>query len=266
MLEALWVSWGLNEIDETLLRRLLDADDYRVRAAAVRVLRYGGHQIEDQADLLLEAARDDHGRVRLEAIVAASWLEREPGLRILSEAAEKPLDDWMVHAHATAQAHLNNEEVSALQEREILTKLSGEELALFNKGREIYSRDGYCGTCHQLGGEGLSASGFPPLAGTRWVLGSEERLIKLTLKGLQGPIEVLGKQYGGQVPMTPFEGLLDDEEVAAVLTFVRNSFGNEAPAVSPATVKEVREVTREKRGFYTAEELLQVHPLVEHAE
>ncbi|MEX0747576.1 MAG: PVC-type heme-binding CxxCH protein, partial [Rhodothermales bacterium] len=265
LLEALWVTWGLNEIDETLLRRLLDADDYRVRAAAVRVLRYGGHQIPDQADLLLRAARDEHGRVRLEAIVAASWLEREPGLRILSGAAEKPLDNWMAHAHATAQAHLNNEEVTALQEREILTKLSGEELRLFNKGKEIYSRDGYCGTCHQLGGEGLSASSFPPLAGTRWVLGSEERLIMLTLKGLQGPIEVLGKQYGGQVPMTPFGGLLDDEEVAAVLTFVRNSFGNEAPAVSPATVEAVREATREKTGFYTAEELLQAHPLVEHA-
>jgi hypothetical protein len=98
------------------------------------------------------------------------------------------------------------------------------------------------------------------------VLGSEERLIKLTLKGLQGPIEVLGKQYGGQVLMTPFEGLLDDEEVAAVLTFVRNSFGNEAPSVSPATVEGVREAIRDKTGFYTAEELLQAHPLVKHAE
>ena len=73
LLEALWVTWGLNRIDETLLRRLLHANDYRARAAAVRVLRYAGHQIADQADLLLQAARAEHGRVRLETIVTASW-------------------------------------------------------------------------------------------------------------------------------------------------------------------------------------------------
>ena len=266
LLEALWVTWGLNEIDEALLRRLLEAEDYRARTAAVRVLRYAGHQIEDQADLLVQAARDDHGRVRLEAIVAASWLDQEEGLRVLAEAEKKPLDEWMEPAYATALAHLKGEEVTAQQERETQTKLKGEALALFEKGKEIYSRDGYCGTCHQPAGEGLSASGFPPLAGTDWVLGSEERLIKLTLKGLHGPIEVLGREYGGQVPMTAFEGLLSDEEVAAVLTYVRNAFGNEAPAVSPAKVEEVREAIEDKKGFYSPEELLEQHPHDEEAE
>lgn len=261
LLEALWVTWGLNRVDQDLLRRLLKAEDHRARAAAVRVLRYTGHQVADQTELLVEAARDEHGRVRLEAIVAASWLEKEDGLRVLAEAQKMPLDDWMIHAYATARAHLNGHEVDEMQEQEAQTKLTGEELALYNKGREIYSREGFCGTCHQPDGQGLEASGFPPLAGTEWVLGDEERLIKLTLKGLQGPIEVQGKQYPGQVPMTPFEGLLNDEEVAAVLTFVRNSFGNEAPAVSPARVKEVRNAVSGKTGFYAPEELLQEHPL-----
>ena len=74
----------------------------------------------------------------------------------------------------------------------------------------------FCGTCHQHDGNGLTAAGFPPLAGTKWVLGDEERLIKLTLKGLMGPIEVKGKKYPGLVPMTPFEGMLKDDEIAAV--------------------------------------------------
>src|SRR5690606_7912030 len=60
VLEALWVSWGLNKVDEGLLRQMLSAKDYRARAAAVRVLRYTGHQIEDQGELLLQAAQDDH--------------------------------------------------------------------------------------------------------------------------------------------------------------------------------------------------------------
>ena len=266
LLEALWVTWGLNEIDASLLRRLLQAEDYRARAAAVRVLRYAGHQIEDQTDLLVQAAGDEHGRVRLEAIVAASWLDQEDGLRVLAEAEKHPIDEWMEAPFATAQAHLNGEEVTAQQEREAQTKLEGEALVLFEQGREIYSRDGYCATCHQLGGEGLSASGFPPLAGTRWVQGDEERLIKLTLKGLHGPIEVLGREYGNQVPMTGFEGLLSNEEMAAVLTFIRNSFGNEASPISPEKVEEIRKAIEGKTGFYSPQELLEEHPFEDESE
>src|SRR5690606_37680119 len=88
-------------------RRLLAADDYRVRAAAVRVLRYVGHQVDDQADLLRAAAADEHGRVRLEAMVAATWLAREDGLAVVKEATAHPLDRWLLPVQATAQAHLN---------------------------------------------------------------------------------------------------------------------------------------------------------------
>jgi mono/diheme cytochrome c family protein len=260
LLEALWVSWGLNKIDEPLLRRLLQAKDYRARTAAVRVLRYGGHQVADQAGLLLQAARDEHGRVRLETIVAASWLDKEKGLSILAEAARKPLDRWMIHAHDTALAHLNGREVTPRPEKTVESDLKGADLELFTKGKEIYDREGYCATCHQPDGKGVAASGSPSLIGTKWVQGSEERLIKLTLKGLHGPIEVLGQKYPGQVPMTPFEGLLNDEETAAVLTFVRNSFGNNAPAISPAKVKEVRNSIKGKEGFYSPKELLEQHP------
>lgn len=263
LLEALWVSWGLNQVEEPLLRKLLDAEDYRVRAAAVRVLRYTGHQVDDQPGLLRQAAGDEHGRVRLEAIVAASWLDSEEGLAVLNEAANHPLDDWMSPSYEAAMSRLVGgppaEEMEEMEEPD----LAESDLELYRKGREIYGRDGYCGTCHQPDGRGLTAAGFPPLAGTRWVTGSEERLIKLTLHGLSGPIEVLGEEYPGSVPMTPFRGMLNDEEVAAILTYVRNSFGNEASAISPETVQKVREETSGKSGFYSPEELLQEHPLDE---
>lgn len=261
VLEALWVSWGLNQVDETLLRQVLQANDFRARAAAVRVFRYTGHQVADQADLLMQAAKDEHGRVRLEAIVAASWLAPERGLPIVEEAGKLPLDDWMIHAHETAVAHLNGRSVAEQKEEMIKTDLAGADRDLFIKGKEIYGREGYCITCHQVEGQGLDASGFPPLAGTKWVLGDEERLIKLTLKGLMGPIEVLGKTYPGQVPMTPFGGLLNDEEVAAVLTYVRNSFGNKATAIAPEQVKAVRAAIEGKTDFYSPAELLREHPL-----
>jgi glucose/arabinose dehydrogenase/mono/diheme cytochrome c family protein len=260
LLEALWASWGLNQVDQSLLRELLKAKDYHVRAAAVRVLRYNGHQVADQSELLTQAVGDENGRVRLEAIVAASWLDAAKGLGVLTEAAKKPFDDWMIYAYQTAEAHLNSKSVQEKSEETVATDLKGTERELFIKGKAIYAKEGYCATCHQQGGEGLSASGFPPLSNTNWVNGSEEKLIKLVLKGLQGPIEVLGKTYPGQVPMTPFEGLLNDEEVASVLTYVRNSFGNKASAVLPAKVKSVRESIKAKTGFYTPDELLKQHP------
>jgi mono/diheme cytochrome c family protein len=92
-------------------------------------------------------------------------------------------------------------------------------------------------------------------------LGNEERLIKIVLKGLLGPIEVNDKKYGGQVPMTPFGGLLKDKEVAAVLTYVRNSFGNKASAITPEKVKAVRAATANQKDIYTSEKLLMEHPL-----
>ena len=87
--------------------------------------------------------------------------------------------------------------------------------------------------------------------------GIQSGLIKLTLDGLIGPIEVLGESYPGQVPMTPFRNLLSDDEVAAVLTYVRNAFGNQASAITPAQVESVRVNTATRQGYYTADELLQ---------
>lgn len=261
LLEGMWVSWGLNQVEPSLLKRLLNAEDYHVRAGAVRTLRYVGHQIPEQTDLLIEAARDEHGRVRLEAIAAASWLQPEAGLAILDAAAEQPIDEWIEHAYATARAHLNGRSVDEEAEEQVKSHLKGDDLAAFIKGKEIYEREGFCVTCHQADGKGLDASGFPPLAGTKWVLGDEERLIKIALNGLYGPIEVLGKEYPGQVPMTPYGGLLKDDEVAAVLTYVRNAFGNRASVIKADQVKTVRAATADKKGFYSPEELIEDHPL-----
>ena len=261
LLEGLWVSWGMNKVDQKLLRQVLNAKDYHARAAAIDVVRHTGHQLPDQADLLMQAVRDDNSRVRLAAIVAASWIGKEKGLPILAEARKKPLDDWMIHAHETAVAHLNGVPVQKVKDELVKSTLKGEELALFNKGREIYAKEGYCATCHQPDGRGLSASQFPPLTGTKWVLGNEDRMIKLVLKGIMGPMDVDGKTYPGQVPMTPFGGLLKDDEVAAVLTYVRNSFGNQAPAILPDRVKKVRAATVKKQDFYSADQLLREHPM-----
>lgn len=261
MLEALWVTWGLDKVDQKLLRQMLKAKDYHARAAAVEVLRFVGHQVPDQAALLMQAVRDENSRVRLDAIVATSWIGKEKGLPILAEAKKKPMDEWMIHAYETAVAHLSGIPVKKNKEIAEKSTLKDKELELFTIGKKIYAKEGYCGTCHQADGKGLTASGFPPLAGTKWVTGNEERAIKIVLKGLLGQIDVNGKTYPGQVPMTPFEGLLNDKEVAAVLTYVRNSFGNKASAISPEKVKIVRASVANQKDIYNVSKLLLEHPL-----
>ncbi len=259
LLEALWVTWGLNQVDKDLLLTLLEAKDYKARAAAVQVLRYVGHQIDNQAELLLKKAEDKNGRVRLEVLVAASWLEEEMGLKIIEKVAQQPMDKWLDVPYKRAIAHLKGENLQA-EQAEIRTHLTGNERDLYIKGKAIYERESYCGTCHQEHGQGLAAAGYPPLKYSKWVKEDEERLIKLTLKGLYGEMTVLNRKYKGNVPMTAFEGLLNDDEVAAVLTYIRNSFGNKATPILPNQVTEVRAAIKDKKGFYTAKELLESHP------
>ena len=95
-----------------------------------------------------------------------------------------------------------------------------------------------CAACHGKEGEGTAAA--PPLAGSEWVMGPAENLIRIQLRGLRGPIMVKGREYdiaGGMAPMA----YQRDEQIAAVLTYVRQSFGNNAPAVEPAQVAALRD-------------------------
>lgn len=259
LLEALWVTWGFDRADEGLLRRLLEAEDFRLRAAAVRVLRYNGHRIADQPTLLMAAARDPHGRVRMEAMAAASWLGAERGLPIIEEAGGQGLDDWSRPVYEAGVTFLSGGKLESGPEVPLETALSGSDRELFLEGAEVYSREGHCITCHQQDGKGLPAAMFPPIAGTKWTNGNEERLIRLTLHGLLGPIEVEGRHYPGLVPMTPFRGL-SDREIAAVLTYVRNAFGNQASVITPEEVRAVREATKDQTGFYAPADLLKAFP------
>ncbi len=264
-LEGLWVSWGADRVDSDLLRDLLKSKDHRIRAAAVRVLRYNP-EIKDRQKLLLAAANDDHGRVRLEAVTTASREANQDGLAILAIAELKGIDKASAETFKTAKAALTGvilADKNAGLRIQAPKHLTGGDAKLYIQGAEIYNREAHCGTCHQANGKGLPAAGFPPIAGTRWATGDPERLIKLAMKGLFGPIEVKGKQLPGVVPMTPFEYILKDDELAATLTYVRNSFGNKASPISPEQVKAIREALKDKKDMYVPAELLKEHPFVE---
>lgn len=106
-------------------------------------------------------------------------------------------------------------------------------------GANLYAQQ--CTTCH--GSQGGGGGAFPPLAGAEWVTGDEETPIRIVLHGLQGRMQVRGTTYRGVMPA--FGSRLSDAEIAAILTYVRTSWDNEA---SEVTAGEVQEVRREYSG------------------
>lgn len=289
VLEALWVTAGAGQIDPELLAQNLNAPSHQARAAAVDVIRFRWYDIPGHTDMLVKAAADRHPRVRLAAMVAASWIDEEDGARVAAAALEQAYDKWMTKAYEATLSQLkpsirelsingqlqvatNSRTHTFLQgkfrfeeERQKeapLPKLPPAELALFKHGKEVFNREAHCVTCH--GEDGKGSDIYPPLTPNAWVRDNDDRLIKLALKGLWGPIEVNGKTYdpgAGVPPMTGFEHLLDDKELAAVLTYVRHSFGNTGPSVLPEQVEKVRAEVKDKTGHYMVDELLELHPM-----
>jgi len=114
------------------------------------------------------------------------------------------------------------------------TAQAGVDKASVERGKKIYNT--YCLACHQADGSGVPGLN-PPLIKTKWVLGDKKQLITVILKGMDELIEVDGEEYNNVMASHAF---LKDQEVADVLTFVRNSFGNKAPGVTTGDVKSVR--------------------------
>lgn len=114
--------------------------------------------------------------------------------------------------------------------------------AVMEAGKAHFAGAGACFGCHGLDGAGTPIA--PPLANSDWVTGPVSNLVRIQLRGLGGPLTVSGKVYNMPVPMNALPQQ-SNEEIAAVLTFVRNSFGNKASAVLPKQVEMLRsEVTK----------------------
>ncbi len=122
-------------------------------------------------------------------------------------------------------------------------------------GRRLYATMG-CIQCHGAAGAGTPGM-FPPLAKSEWVEGSEERLVRILLNGMNGPVTVKGNVYNGAMPA--FKDQFNDEKLAHVLTFIRQEWGNAAPAIAPEKVAEIRKATAARGAKpWTEAELLAI--------
>lgn len=194
---------------------------------------------EDVAGVTRKAIRTEVEAAQVEALkqmdvtatipqVAAALAASKPA------AVEKP--EWLVPGSATAAALAD---APAVDVTAIDTPSSDPEAPIDPAVMEL-GKAGYlvCGACHGQNGEGGPAG--PPLAQSEWVNGPISNLIRIQLRGLIGPITVNGVVYdqfpAGMMPMA----YQTDEQIAAVLTYVRNNFGNKGSAVTPDQVAALR--------------------------
>ncbi|MBI5775710.1 MAG: c-type cytochrome [Verrucomicrobia bacterium] len=134
----------------------------------------------------------------------------------------------------------------------VIPSLTAAQQARYDLGKELFTAT--CAACHQTHGLGLEGLA-PPLADSEWVLGSEQRLIRIVLHGVSGPLKVKGASYSLDMPAM---GVFDDEQTAAILTYIRREWENGAPPVEPTTVKQIRGAHASRTDAWRQEELLKV--------
>jgi mono/diheme cytochrome c family protein len=120
-------------------------------------------------------------------------------------------------------------------------------------GKRIYTQN--CVVCHQTSGLGMPGQ-FPPLVGSEWVVGgdwvADNHLVSILLHGMQGAVQVKGVTYNNAMP--PWKQLKDDQ-IAAVLTYIRSEWGNAAAPISPEYVKSMRDKTTARTEPWSQKEL-----------
>ena len=122
------------------------------------------------------------------------------------------------------------------------------DAASMERGKAVYSRT--CIVCHQPTGMGLPPV-FPPLAGSEWVAKDASIAVRNIVNGMQGPITVKGVTYNSMMP--PVAGL-SDKDIADVVTYVNNTWGNSGPSVTEAEVAAIKKKYADRKTPWTAAE------------
>lgn len=133
----------------------------------------------------------------------------------------------------------------------------GAPLLQAQDGGQLYAT--YCAACHGTNGEGALNGQFPPLAGSPWPVGTPDRSIKIVLAGLHGEVDVNGRTWNLEMP--PQGAALADDQIAAILSYVRGSWGNKATPITTDQVAGIRKATANRTQPWTQGELLKLHPL-----
>ncbi len=259
-IHALWTLEGMGALNDKLILRILKDADPQVRIAGLRLaeLRLGAKTAAGAP--LSVAARhglsDKDPRVAIQAMLSV----RRAGL----PDAQK-LIQTTAAATTSAGVYAINEQLwseSNSEDPQIIRLLGVNGLKSYRGGATLYGS--VCFACHGADGRGTPTPGAegrtlaPALAGSPRVLGDERAAIAILLHGLQG--EVNGVDYGA--PMVPMNSY-SDTELANVLTYVRNSFGNRSPAVEARAVADLRAADAARTSYWTMPDLAKRIPALD---
>ncbi len=129
----------------------------------------------------------------------------------------------------------NTDDTKVVEEKEKAEQTAGSEQDFMQKGEKVYNR--VCLVCHQSDGSGVPMM-YPPVIESSYISGNTDSLIVLILEGMSGPVVVKGEQYNSIMP--PQKDVLDDKEIADLINFLRNSYGNSGEPVNPEQVARMR--------------------------
>ncbi len=249
---ALWTLQGLHVATPEVVRAAMADKDPQVRVAAIRVSEslYRTGDASFRADIE-KLAKDPDPQVVLQACLTAKYLAWPDAMKMISDAviSSKARGVKEIGAYLT------------LAPGQKLPDLSDDERARMKKGEEIFAT--LCASCHGDNGRGLEVAGgsgamlAPPLAGSKTITDNPNGGLYVLLKGLQG--DIAGKKYEGL--MIPMESN-DDEWLASVLSYVRNSFGNRGSFIRPADVARARKEIAGRSTPWTYQELQAILPQI----
>ena len=257
-LHALWTLEGMGQLPASAVEEALRDSHPKVRAAAVRLAEQPLKQFANGSanaqlrEKFFALATDASADVQIQLALSLSLLppdeKTKATVATLAKNATAPLAHEAASFAAASFEPVKAEPVAVAKGR----PLTDEEKRRYDAGRTMY--EATCLACHQqhgLGQPGLA----PPLVGSEWVAGTERRLIRIVLHGLRGPIKVKGESFELDMPSL---GVLDDDQIAAALTYVRREWGHTYEPVGPAAVKKVREETATREDAWTMVDLLKI--------
>jgi mono/diheme cytochrome c family protein len=178
--------------------------------------------------------------MKLAAEPAALALLRQSSNKTLQTALKKaaPVLTWPGNPDAVAEANVE--------------PLTAEQQQRFDQGKNLFA--GTCAACHQPHGLGLDGLA-PPLVDSEWVNGPIERLARIAINGVRGPIQVAKRNY--RLDMPPW-GVLDDASLAAIFTYLRREWGHTAAPIDAETIKRIRAAIADRHDAWTQPELLAI--------
>ncbi|GAA4341214.1 hypothetical protein GCM10023149_53300 [Mucilaginibacter gynuensis] len=249
-IHALWTLNGLGALSKEVLFAAFNDADPKVRKTAVWASEDLMKANNDDILTHLDALKDDKdAQVRYQLGLSLRFNKSQKAQDIIDYLLKNGTKDNIFAQSQRRYINVKNEREESVRKAQAMI---AEEGKLVTDGSVIFKQ--LCATCHGQDGKGIVAGGkgmpAPPLADNKDVNGNPERLIKILLHGLKGPVD--GKTYPDVMPAL---GGNDDTYIASVLSYIRNNMGNKAKVVKPADVKKVREQTKGRDKNWTIPEL-----------